>query len=64
MNLIVGLVVVTYLGFRQPKKICEPVIFGREFLKIVLKQSRSVTLARCSLRKCARIEPSSPSHHH
>jgi hypothetical protein len=49
-----GLVVVIYPSLQQPKKYCEPVIFGRQFLKIVLKQSRSVPLARCSLGKCAR----------
>jgi hypothetical protein len=45
MTVTVGLVVVIYLGLRQPKKYCELVIFGRQFLKIVLKRSRSVTLA-------------------
>jgi hypothetical protein len=52
-------------GLRQPKKYCEPVIFGHQFLKIVLKRSRSVTLSRCSLGKCAHTQPlftqSSPS---
>jgi hypothetical protein len=50
-------VVVTYLGMRQPKKSCEPVISGPLYLKIVSKLLRSFTLARCSLIKCARIQP-------
>jgi hypothetical protein len=65
MTVTVGHVVVIYLGLRQPKIYCEPVIFGHQFLKIALKWSRSVTLARCSLRKCAHTQPlftqSSPS---
>jgi hypothetical protein len=40
-----GLVVVIYPGLQKTKKYCEPVIFGRQFLKIVLKWSRSVTLS-------------------
>jgi hypothetical protein len=57
MNVIVGNVVVIYLGLRQRKRYCELVIFDHQFLKIALKRSRSVTLARCSLEKCARTQP-------
>jgi hypothetical protein len=56
----VGLVVVIYLGLRQPKKYCELVIFGHLFLNIVSKRSRSVTLSRCSLRKCSHPTPLHP----
>jgi hypothetical protein len=57
MILMVGLVVVIYLGLRQPKKYCDLVICVCLSLKIVSKQSRSVTLSRCSLGICARVQP-------
>jgi hypothetical protein len=45
------------MGLRQPRKFCEPVIFGRLFLKFALKKKRSVTPTRCSLEICTRIHP-------
>jgi hypothetical protein len=44
-------------GLATTQKFCELVISGHLSLKIVLKWLRSVTPARCSLRKCARIQP-------
>jgi hypothetical protein len=38
-----GLVVVIYLGLRQPQKVCEPFISGLLSLRIVLNRLRSVT---------------------
>jgi hypothetical protein len=56
-----GLVVVIYLGLRQPKKYCEPVTSGPPSLKIVLKQLSSVTPTRCSLEKmCSHPTPLHP----
>jgi hypothetical protein len=49
--------VVIYSGLQQTRKVCDPVISIHLYLKIVLKWLISVTPARCSLRKCARIQP-------
>jgi hypothetical protein len=57
MTTRVGHVVVIYPCLRQSKKYCETIIFGHQFLNIVLKRSRSDTLSRCLLRKCAHTHP-------
>jgi hypothetical protein len=38
-------------GLATTQIICEPIIFGHQCLKIVLKRSRSITLSRCFLEK-------------
>ena len=52
-----GLVAVIYPGLQQPKKSYESVTSFPPYLKIVLKQLRSVTLAIFSLEKCAHTQP-------
>ena len=63
-----GHVVVIYLGFLQPKRSKEHVIFSYPSLKIALMRSRGATLSRCLheicilvLPLCIPLSPSIPS---
>jgi hypothetical protein len=59
----VGIVVVIYPGFRQPRKFYKMIIFCRLSLKIALKWLRSVTPAGLHLENVLTSNPSPSSHY-